>query len=309
MAIRNRKTNSVRLVPVKFANFKHSAFDDTHSIYENNIVDAKRIMAKEFGGKKAFAGYEKSKKSQPNVEVLEESLDKQLSKLDDDRFFEQDLLDSSASLNNLIFPHIDVSDGKSVRDIFNVRKLIGNETIELLSEAAVEVISMDQKKIKLANNYLTMGVKAIQTRTQPDSTENLEKVALLLYIDSLVRLLQNRKRKWDQVEISPFSPTLNHEIRKKFTTPGNLANSKSTKQKCLIFYIILMLMSTETLEIDISHLLEGIGDLTKSDVVKYAQIIGAKVKDGSVLYIQKVNIGKNSQFMVPKKSGLRKRKA
>lgn len=310
LAVRNRRTNCIKLIPVKSANFKHSAFDDTHSIYENNIVDVKKVMAKEFGGKKALAGYEKTKKSQPNIEVLEESLEKQLNKLDDNKFFEKDLLESAAgSKSMLIFPNIDVSDGVSVRDVFNVKKLIGIDTVEFLSEAAVELLNMDQKTIKLASNYLTLSVKAIQTRAQPDSPENLEKVALLLYIDSLVRLQNNKKRKWDQVALSPFSPSLAHEIRKKFTTQGNIANSKSTKQKGLIFYIILMLMSTETLAIDISHLLEGIADLTKTDLLKYAQIIGAKVKDGTILYIQKVNIDKNSQFNVPMKSGKRKRNA
>lgn len=307
IAVRNLRTNSIQLMPVRSANFKHSAFDDTSSIYERNIVDVKKVMAKEFGGKKALAGYEKSKKSQPNVEVLGEALDKQLNKLDDEKFFDQEIAESSGAFK--IFPDIDTSSGKSVREIFKVSKLIGAETIEILAETAVELLSSDQKSIKLANDYLTQSVKSIQMSSQPDKQENLEKVALLLYIDALVRLQNNRKRKWEQVELSPFSPGLSRIVQKKFTTEGNIANSKATKQKSLIFYIILMLMSTDGLEIEISNLLEGIADLTKTEVLKYAQVLGAKVKDGSILYIHKVNLDKNSQFAVPIKSGKRKRKA
>lgn len=70
-----------------------------------------------------------------------------------------------------------------------------------------------------------------------------------------------------------------------------------------------MLMSTESLKIEIANLLEGITNLSKSDLVKYAQVIGAKVRDGSVLYINKVNLDQNSQFNVPIKSEKRKRRA
>lgn len=307
LAIRNRRTNSIQLLPFKSASYKHSAFDDTSSIYERNIVDVKKVIAKEFGGKKALAGYEKSKKNQPNVEVLEEVLELQLSKLDDDKIFDKDVVDSSASLK--IFPDLDLSGGKSVREIFKVSKLIGEDTIAILSETAIELLSSDQKNIKLANNYLTQSVKSIQMSSQPDKQENLEKVALLLYIDALVRLQNNRKRKWDQIVLSPFSPGLGKIIEKKFATEGSIANSKSTKQKSLVFYLILMLMSTENLEIEISHVLEGITDLTKTEVLKYAQVLGAKVKDGSILYIHKVNLDKNSQFSIPIRSGNRKRKA
>lgn len=73
--------------------------------------------------------------------------------------------------------------------------MIGGDIIAFLAEPAVELLSMDQKNIKLANNYLTNSVKSIQMKTQPGSPENLEKVAFLLYIDELVRLQNNRKRK------------------------------------------------------------------------------------------------------------------
>lgn len=307
LAVRNRRTNQMTLIPVHEANFKHSAFDNKQSLFENNIVDAKKVMTKEFGGKKALANFERIKKSQPNIEVLEDALKKQLNNIEDDKIFDEDLMTSDKNQFS-IFPEIDLSGGKSVKEIFKVDKLIGDQILEMLSETSLEVLSMDQRKLKLANNYLTSSVKAIQTTRQPDSSENIKKVSLFLYIDALVRLINNRQKNWDQLICSPFSKQLALEIRSKFNHQGNSANSKATKQKCTILYIILMLMSTDVQEIDIDSVLDEV-DLTRSDLIKYAQVLGARVRGGTTLYIQKVNLDKNSQINVPMPSGKRKRKA
>lgn len=134
--IHNKRKKEIKLVQVHEASFKHSLYDSKHSIYENNIVDAKKILHKDFGGKKALASYERKKRSAPNVEILEETLEKQLELLDDN-IFELDIFDQSEqkrkTIQSSIFPDIDLSSGNSVRDVFTARKLVSNIRISTYS--------------------------------------------------------------------------------------------------------------------------------------------------------------------------------
>lgn len=84
-------------------------------------------MYKDFGGKKSLATYERNKKTAPNVEILEETLDKQLDNIEENAF-EQDFFDKSLQerqkLQSSIFPDIDLSSGRGVRDVFTAKKLV-----------------------------------------------------------------------------------------------------------------------------------------------------------------------------------------
>lgn len=134
VVIHNKKKKEIKLVQVEEASFKHSLYDNKHSIYENNIVDAKKVLHKDFGGKKALASYERKKRTAPNVDILEETLEKQL-ELIDDTVFGLDIFDQSEQdrrqLQSSIFPDIDLSSGNTVRDVFTARKLVRSTCFRL----------------------------------------------------------------------------------------------------------------------------------------------------------------------------------
>lgn len=300
----------MRLVQVQESSFKHTLYDSKHSIYENNIVDAKKALHKEFGGKKALANYERVKKTAPNVEVLEETLERQLYSIDD-KAFEADIFDLSQQerekFQSSIFPEIDTSSGSSVRDVFTARKLLGENMLEHLSDLAIQVLQADPKSIPLVNKYLRTTVAALQMKKKPDASENIERVAMLLYIDALIRLINCKKRNLDQAELSPISDHVERDVRKKFSIQGNMSNSKFTKQKSIIYYLILLLISTDKLQIELEDALEGV-DLTKTELIKYATVIGAKVLDKTKLVIQRVNLNADSRLSAPIPSAKRTRR-
>ena len=290
----------MKLVQVHEASFKHVLYDNKKSIFENNVVDAKKILNKEFGGKRALASYERQKRSVPNIDMLEETLEKQLNTIDD-KIFEKDIFDQSQDdreqLRKSIFPDIKASAGSSVRDIFNAQALLGKDLMEHLSEAAIQVLQMETKDISFANKHLTSSVRAIQITKRPDSEENIERISLFIYIDGLVRLINCRKRTLEQAELSLFSERVARDIRQKFSIQGNLANSKFTKQKSLIYYLILVLIASEKLEVDIENILESV-DVTKTEMLKYAGVIGAKVKNKKTLFIQQPKLDIDQKLFV-----------
>lgn len=90
-------------------------------------------------------------------------------------------------------------------------------------------------------------------------------------------------------------------------TQENMTNSKFTKQKSIIYYMILLLISTPSLEIELVDALEGV-EVTKTELLKYATVIGAKVKNKTTLYIQRANLDKQSKLSAPMPSAKRRRK-
>lgn len=256
-------------------------------------------MHKEFGGKKALASYERINKTKPNVDVLEEILEKHLDSLETDKLFEKDIFDQSQEdrekIKNSIFPDVDTTKGTSVRDVFTPKKLVGDEMMDHLADVSIQVLQSPPDKLPFVNSYLTGVVKSMQTKKQPDSAENLEKVSLMIYIDALINLINCRKRTLEKIELSKFSAQLERNIREKFSIQGNQTNSKFTRQKGIIYYIILLLISTDSLKIELEHVLEGV-DVSKVELLKYAGVIGAKIKDKKTLYIQNANLDTKSQL-------------
>lgn len=312
IAVRNPETNEVKLIQVQEASFKHTLYDNTRTVYENNIVDAKKILHKSFGGKKALASFERQKRSAPNVEVLQDSLEKQINDIDTDKFFEKDVFDQSQAdrikFQNSIFPDIDLSSGSAVRDVFTPHKLLGDEMMSHLMTVAIEVLQTNPKKLPFITAYLNNIARSVQTSKTPDSQQNLERVSMLVYIDALIRLLNCPKKNLDKVEVSKVSSYVEQDIREKFTFQGSGMNSKFTRQKGIIYFIILMLISSDTLHVELDCMLEGTSGLSKTELIKYAQIIGAKVKNKTTLFIQKANLNQHSQLEVAMPSVKRQRK-
>lgn len=309
LAIRNKRTNKLKLVQVQEASFKHTVYDTKHSIFQNNILDAKKVLHKDFGGKKALVIYERNKKTAPNIEILEETLERQLNTIDD-KVFEKDIFDQSqeerAKFRGSIFPDIDLSTGNEVRDVFTPSKLLGADMLDHLNDVAIQVLQTDPKHLPFTNNYLNGVVKELQIMKQPDAKENVERISIFIYIDALIRILNCRKRTLDNVELSKMSAQVERDVRQKFTQE-NLKNSKFTKQKSIIYYLILILISTPTLEIELDNVLDGV-DVTKTELLKYATVIGAKVKNKTTLYIQRANLDKQSKLSAPTPAAKRRRK-
>lgn len=176
-----------------------------------------------------------------------------------------------------------------------------------LSDVAVQLLQTAPDKLPFVNSYLNGVVRSLQTKKQPDSVENLEKISIMIYVDALIHLINCRKKTLEHAELSKLSAQVERDVRKKFSMQGNFTNSKFTRQKSIIYYIILLLISTESLKIELDNVLEGV-DVSKVELLKYALIIGAKVKDKTTLYIQNANIDTQNKLSAGMPAMKRRRK-
>lgn len=181
--------------------------------------------------------------------------------------------------------------------------------VEHLAEVAVEVLNTDPKKWTFTNSYIKTILELIQNSKSPDSDANIKKASLMIYADALIKIISkgNRRNKdLDAKKISPFSYRLGQDVISKFTQDSKRA-SKFSLQKAIIYYTILMILSTEKLEINFEDLLDNVS-LAKNELMKYAQIIGCKVK-GNRLCFSKANIDSSAKFNVPLHTGGKKRRS
>jgi hypothetical protein len=308
IAIHNKRTKEIKLFQATQATFKHVIYDNERSMFEQNIVDAKKVLHKDFSGKKGAIAYDRKARAVDNSNLLETSIQNTVDTINTDSFLIKDKFDEDHEkrdeLRASIFPQIK-GNANSIRDIFDFNNLVGEEMVQHLSGVTIDVLNMDAKTFPFVNGYIKTMMKFIQQSKAPDSDANIKKASILIYADALTHLMVSRQKKLTPIRISPLSAELGQDIINKFTQNGQSMSTFST-QKSIIYYVILMLMSTDKMEMFFEDLLDNM-TISKKDLLKYAQIIGCKVK-GNRLSISKANIDSNSKFIVPlQHSGKKKR--
>ena len=313
IAVHNKKTKEIKLFQVNQASFKNVLYDNNRSMFEQNVVDANKILNKEFSGKKGANAYERKARSTANTSLLESVIESSVDAIATDSLFSKDIFDKTQEerdeFRNSIFPQLkNFSVGKGVRELFDLKNLIGNEMVEHLAEVAVETLNMTVKQFPFQNSYIKATMQEIQNCKAPDSDENIKKASTLIYADALLRMIGesgSRTKFVDAKIISPLSYQLGRDVVKNFTQETQ-SSSKFSLQKSIIYYTILMLLSTERLEIAFEDILDNV-KLSKNELMKYAQIIGCKTK-GNRLCLSKANVDSNAKFNVPLHTGGKKRR-
>lgn len=316
IAVHNKKTKEVKLIQVTQGSFKHVLYDNERSKFEQNIVDSNKILFKEFSGKKGSAAFDRKTNSSVNTSLLENAIEQSVDSIATDTLFAKDIFDKTQEerdeFRSSIFPQIESfseSVGKGIRELFTMTNLIGEDMIEHLAEISIEVLNMEPKKFPFQNSYIKGVMQDIQKSKSPDSVENIKKASTLIYADTLTRVIKMSGGRTSRLEpkvISPLSYNLGADVIGKFSQ-GTISSSKFSHQKAIIYYTILMLLTTDRLEISFEDILDGV-KLSKNDLMKYAQIIGIKVK-GNRLCFSKANLDSNAKFNVPlQMSGKKRRK-
>lgn len=62
IAVHNKKTKEIKLFQVTQGSFSHVLYDNNRSMFEQNIVDANKLLHKEFSGKKGAAAFDRKVK-------------------------------------------------------------------------------------------------------------------------------------------------------------------------------------------------------------------------------------------------------
>lgn len=248
-----------------------------------------------------------------NTSLLENTIENTVEAIDTDALFAKDIFDKTQEkrdeFRNSIFPQIkNFSIGKGVRELFNINNLLGDDIVEHLAEVAIEVLNTPSNKWLFKNTYIKTMMEFIQSSKEPDSEPNIKKASMMIYADALTKLFGKFKKSSKELKpdnISSISSRIGQDIIAKFTENSQTV-SKFSKQKAIIYYTILMLLSTEKLQISFEDLLDNVS-LPKNELMKYAQIIGCKVK-GNRLSISKANVDSNAKFNIPLNVGGKKRR-
>jgi hypothetical protein len=295
--LHDRSTGECKMVQVQQASFKHVLYDNSRSIFEQNNLDSRKILNKEFGGKRAAVSFDRQARTRMNKGVLENSVNESLLLVDSEKFEGENESFSEAHEEN-IFPPIENANSSDIKSVFTIKNLIGESLLEHLMEIAMDVLQTDPKELPLKNKYLLEHIKAIQTSKKPESTENLQLTAMVIYAETINQLIISNMRVIDKMEICKFSNQLRNDVVEKFVKKDTNAVSAYTKQKSIIYFIILNLLISKTSKASISELIETT-NLSNKDLMKYAQLIGCRKKGDSIVFNRLENVGKDAKIHVP----------
>lgn len=277
-------------------------------------MDTAKILAKEFAGKKGAIAFERSQRTKVNSSILEDTVDKMMTSVDTDKFFENDIFEQTeedrSKFRDYIFPKIDLDgsmEGKSVREIFTVSNLIGDDMIDHLSEIAIDILNIESKNLPFTNKFIRNSVITVQNSKAPESEENLKKMAMLIYAESLISLINSKSKFVNSSDLSKFSNQLAQDISKKFFIAGSKQTSNFTRQKSIVFYVLLTLLCSDSLEVSLTDILDSV-DLSKKELIKFAFVIGCKTKGDLLLLKSVAKLDKDATFQVPLMKGKKEKK-
>lgn len=223
IAIHDKKTNKVRLVQVEEASLQATVYDTLDEQRRPQRID-KNTALRDHSGKNGIRYLDRQNRMQPNVNVNSNILEKTKNLTSTDDFYQNVLdmkNDKAEEFLSSAFPVVD-KNAKTVKERYSLTNMISEEIIEHLHVVAMDLLKSDLEQAAVfINTYLTNVVKSIQLSKEPDSKENLDTVAICVYADSLIRLINRRNLNLGRFELSKISDKVENDIKAKFCQQNN----------------------------------------------------------------------------------------
>ncbi|XP_031637778.1 uncharacterized protein LOC116350183 isoform X3 [Contarinia nasturtii] len=287
LAIRKKKSEKVKLVEVSESSMmsyiykccfqQESKLSNVQS--DMHTENARRILFKEFGGKKAIQVLDRKEKMKINVDVVKEQLDKTLLELDINQSTKEhkdefdEVKEQQDNVLEEMLPKVN-KDAIKLTDVYCLENLIQLDILDSLKADAINLLKASHDDIPIRPIFLKIKIQSIQRARIPDEIENLRKIEICIYIDALISFLKqiNQVHLNSVVRLKPLSKItskLDSHIKKKFAQPNivKLTKTNYVIHKTTLYIIVLSLLISERLEIDIQHIIEEIG-VSKTSLLK-----------------------------------------
>ncbi|XP_026474098.1 uncharacterized protein LOC113377873 [Ctenocephalides felis] len=240
MAIKNKKTNKVRLIEMNKCNLVPVLKDSLDmQLQHKSKKEMLSLLNKTFGSKRTKRRTELKEHMAVNVDEIKEQLEKtiQTTVVDDNDLKVPTVSDS---LQNL-FPPIH-RDATTIDQVYVLDELVELEIINTLSSVADEFLNSEIEK-----NSFTDFVeeKLIKLKNSDVSTKNLD-CCLLLYLDSLIKFFTENYRSLTKKNYCPcpHSAAVSRHILDTFSmlSASGRTRPNSMRDKAMAYIIVLSLM-------------------------------------------------------------------
>jgi hypothetical protein len=257
IAIRNKKTNKVRLVPTTNVMLSPiSRVEKNSSVSVVTQEDKDRLRMK-FGSKRQQRSLENYKRMHADTDALKDKL--------------KGVIDSM-SVEDHLQPVVTTSDegylppinraATTVDDVYNLHAIVSAVELASLKNEAIKILNEPQEKMyseffwKTLPNMLELG----------DNQQVVEGVCGLLYAELIIKFLNVpiKKLHRQKFPICPFSEEINTKIMNTFTlhSPTGRLRPNSLKDKAVCYLIVLGLLLTQ-FKLDLEPLSKALGSSLK----------------------------------------------
>ncbi|XP_037026006.1 uncharacterized protein LOC119067244 [Bradysia coprophila] len=187
IAIRNETTNKIRLVEVNQCTMLSQHFDrytsSTGQITGRNLQDIHKMSLDTFGSKRAKRMFGQKAKNNYNPDLEPEVEDE----FDKKRMMGELLLKSRLLKVNKIVTKIS--------EIYQLDGLIDMSLLSRMDDEALAVLNIEDFSKDFKIPFIVEALDAIKRSKEPDSSHNLRKVKVCIYLDALINFLSGIKKR------------------------------------------------------------------------------------------------------------------
>nr|XP_016943908.2 uncharacterized protein LOC108020291 [Drosophila suzukii] len=293
IAVRNKTTNKVQIVPVQQALMSNHIYKQLEregkKIPTLSKEHASKKLLKEFGGRKASRFVDNREQMMVNVDVVRQDLDETVKSVAQNEDEDEDTL-ADVTVNNeeylaSIVPKFD-KEATELDAIYDVENVIPKALLDRLDEEAKVVFSTPAQTLPIKSEYLKSCLVRIQEKPVSSKKDFLH-IKLIIYMDALQSLISLRSRQMQGKELSRITEKIENDIRHRFADPNVAKRGTRTNfssEKALTHFIVLALLISEKYEVDINVLSRALAT-SKDRIKQYAHIVNALPKSRSDILV------------------------
>lgn len=278
ICVRNKVTNKMTVIPIDQVTLKNSIYQDIDQIKREAISDhiSKMTLLKKFGGRKASRFINDQEQMRMDIKIVEAELKATVDEAGIEENEVEDKVDNTAYFNKIRPPMN--TEAKQVSEVYDIGEVVPTELLNRLDEEAKTVYQTQIDQIPIQSEFLKKLIENIQQ--SPADNESLLRLKLIIYMDSLLKLIKSRARSLKKAELSEISEKVENNVRDRFSDPNASFSGSRTAfstEKALCHFIVLALLVNDKYQIDGAVLSQEL-NAPRSKVFKYAHIVQALPK-------------------------------
>ncbi|XP_023304250.2 DNA-directed RNA polymerase I subunit rpa49 [Lucilia cuprina] len=278
ICVRNKVTNKMTIIPIDQVTLKNSIYQDIDQTQREALSDHVRKMTllKKFGGRKASRYINDKEKMHMDIKIVQEELQNTVEEAGLEENEAEESVDNTAYLDK-IRPPMNV-EAKQVSDVYALEDVVPMDLLNRLDEEAKTVYQTQIDQIPIQSEFLKKLIETIQQ--SPADKEGLDRLKLIIYMDSLLKLIKSRVKSLKKANLSDISEKVENNVRDRFSDPNSSFSGCRTSfstEKALCHFIVLALLVSDNYSVDGAVLSQEL-NAPRSKVNKYAHIVQALPK-------------------------------
>lgn len=231
IAIRNKTTNKVRLIPIETALLTNNIYclKEKEEFESLQKADSYNKLLRNFGGRKTLRYLDRVEKMKIDVNVVKDQLEKTVDEADIS--INNETVSTESSLDK-IRPKFSL-DAKKLDDVYNLYDVIPKELLQRLDMEASAVVNANLDDLpwvhcfhlvqiiisatfRIESEFLKAKITAVKSSSDPSSTSNLQIIKAIIYMDALTALIKSKAKILSKVELSGIAEKVENHIKKNF---------------------------------------------------------------------------------------------